>query len=259
MSSSRTYVLIHFQSTAGGFRKRIEMLLQVLQQRCHVERAETLWAFLRVLCGRRRGSQRMVALIYGSLMAPCVVLLRLRWRDMPVYYMVRGDEATYAIERGRPIRAYVAVICQKILRLLECYFVFVSEDLRAVCESRLGPIRRAGILPNSIGRRLPAIRRWNGRIALVGDFGTVKNTEWAIENLSGGKYEGHLYGARTLPEKWRRSWLINHGIVADLTEELTKQPALLLLPYVDAGFPNVIVEALQAGCPIVVHDRFPFR
>ena len=192
-------------------------------------------------------------------MAPCVVLLRLRWRDAPVYYMVRGDEATYAMKSGRPIRAYGAVLCQKILKLLGCYFVFVCDDLRVVFEKRLGPIERAAMLPNSIGRRLPATKPCNGRIAIVGDFGTVKNTEWAIENLSSGKYKVHLYGARKLPEKWRRSWLVNHGVVADLTEELKKQPALLLLPYVDAGFPNVIVEALQAGCPVVVHDRFPFQ
>ena len=36
-------------------------------------------------------------------------------------------------------------------------------------------------------------------------------------------------------------------------------PALVILPYIDAGFPNVVIEALLAGCPVTVHDKFPFR
>ncbi len=122
-----------------------------------------------------------------------------------------------------------------------------------------GTFKNCSVLPNTIGRPMPSIRRFEGRVALVGDFGTVKNTEWALQRLSHGKYEVDLYGSREVPDEWRRPWLTCRGVVANLTQELAQRPALVLLPYVDAGFPNVVVEALLAGCPVAGHEEVPFR
>ncbi len=173
--------------------------------------------------------------------------------------MVRGDEATYAKQAGHVAQAHFSLLCQRMLKGLGCHFVFVCEDLRALFEERFGTFKRSSVLPNTIGRPMPTIRGFEGRIALVGDFGTVKNTEWAIQRLSRGEYEVDLYGANSVPDPWQRPWLTCRGVVSNLTEELTRRPALVLLPYVDAGFPNVVVEALLAGCPVAVHEKFPFR
>ncbi|MEN6333943.1 MAG: hypothetical protein ABFE01_06745 [Phycisphaerales bacterium] len=259
MDSKRAYVLVHFWPTAGGFKKRMEMLLEVLARRCRVTRIQGLGAFLGFLWRPQSDENPVSVLVYGSLAALPLIPLRLLHSRVPVYYMIRGDEATYARQAGHAIQARFSLLCQRIMKGLGCHFVFVCEDLRALFEERLGAFKHSSILPNTIGRPMPSIRDFEGRIALVGNFGTVKNTEWAIERLSRGEHEVDLYGADRVPDEWRRPWLNCRGVVADLTRELTQRPALVLLPYVDAGFPNVVVEALLAGCPVAVHERFPFR
>lgn len=259
MDMRKTYVLFHPWPTAGGFKKRMDMLLEVLAKRCRVTKVRTLGAFLRFSWEAGRAADPVSVLVYGSLAAPFLVPLRLAHRHIPVYYMVRGDEATYARQAGHIAQSHLSLWCQRILKGLGCHFVFVCEDLRVLFEERLGAFKNCSVLPNTIGRPMPPIGRFEGRIALVGDFGTVKNTEWAIQRLSRGDYEVDLYGAKEVPDKWRRPWLTCRGVVANLTQELAKRPALVLLPYVDAGFPNVVVEALLGGSPVVVHEKFPFR
>lgn len=259
MDTRRTYVLIHLWPTAGGFKKRMDMLMELLGTKCEVRKVRTLRAFMRFLWDAGRTAGSVSVLVYGSLAAPYLIPFRLMHPRIPVFYMVRGDEVTYAKQAGRTAQAWLSLFCQRILKALGCRFVFVCEDLRALFEERLGPFKNGSVLPNTIGQPMPAIRQFEGRIALVGDFGTVKNTEWAIEQLSGGEYEVDLYGAKEVPDEWRRPWLTCRGVVANLTRELANRPALVLLPYIDAGFPNVVVEALLAGCPVTVHEKFPFR
>ena len=237
----------------------MEMLMDALQKKGTATRIKTIRAFLRLLIGKNIHAQPVSVLIYTSLMAPFIFLMRIARPTIPIYYMVRGDEITYVKRSNRHFRAIVALLFQKSLAMLNCHFVFVCEDLRVRFEQRLGPIRRSFVLPNTLGKRLPEIRPFDGRLALVGDFGTVKNIESAIQNLSDGKFEVHLYGNRTFPEKWRRPWLDAHGFVEDLTSALRRSVSLVVLPFVDAGFPNVVVEALEAGCACVVHREFPFE
>jgi len=173
--------------------------------------------------------------------------------------MVRGDEITYVKQRKRYIRALVAFLFQKLLEVLGCRFVFVCDDLKVLFEKRLGLIRKSCVLPNTLGKRLPDTRPFDGRIALIGDFNTVKNIEWAIQSLSNGKFEVHLYGNRSLPEKWKKPWLHTHGVVENLTSALRQSVSLVILSCFSAGFPNVIIEALEAGCGVVVHREFPFK
>ncbi len=49
MDTRKTYVLIHFWPTAGGFKKRMDMLLKVLAKRCPVTKVQTFGTFLRFL------------------------------------------------------------------------------------------------------------------------------------------------------------------------------------------------------------------
>jgi len=235
------------------------MFVNVLQKEHIVERVETPWAFFILLLSGKLSSRHTTIIIYISLLAPLIAMLKVLRPKLPVYYMVRGDEVTYVKQANRYFRAFVAVILQRLLNTLGCHFVFVCEDLRVLFEKRLGKIRRSSVLPNTIGKPLPEIRPFDGRVSLIGDFDTVKNIEWAIENLSCGKFEVHLYGNRKLLEKWQRPWLHAHGVVKNLTSALRQSASLVVLSYIDAGFPNVVIEAQQAGCAVVLHREFPFK
>lgn len=256
---NKVYCLIHFWKTEGGYHKRMEMFVNVLQKKHAVERVRSPWAFLRSLLGGELSSSHTTIIIYISLLAPLITMLKLLRPNLPVYYMVRGDEITYVKHDRRYFRAFVAVILQRLLNVLDCHFVFVSEELRVLFEKRLAKIRRSSVLPNTIGKPLPEIRPFDGRVALIGDFNTVKNIEWVIENLSDYKHEVHLYGNTTLPRKWERPWLHTHGVVKDITSALRHSASLVVLSCISAGFPNVLVEAFEAGCSVVVHRDFPFK
>jgi len=255
----KRYVIIHFWRTYGGFHKRIEMLIDVLRKKSTVERIKTPVAFVRFLMKRSQPEKSVYVLIYTSLMAPFILALRLLRPSLPIYYMVRGDEVTYVKYANRHFRAFVALLFQKLLLILRCHFIFVCEDLRVLFEKRFGNIKKASILPNTLGKPLPDTRPFDGRMALVGDFDSVKAIERAIKKLSSGKFEVHIYGNKTLPEKWQRSWLHVHGVVNDLSLCLRTDCSLVILPDSSAGFPNVIVEALEAGCGVIVHREFPFQ
>ncbi|KPK84461.1 MAG: hypothetical protein AMJ81_05415 [Phycisphaerae bacterium SM23_33] len=253
-----TYAIVHFWPLGGGFRKRMEMLTGALGSKGRVLRIRTLEAMLRLARSRRLRAGQVAVLVYTSLLAPMVALLRLIRPAAPVYYMVRGDEITCARYAGRRLRAWVAGRFQKMLAAVGCRFVFASEDLQQAFLERLGAIARRCVLPNTLGRPLPPIRPFDGRVALVGDFGSVKNIEAVLAGLSGGEFHVHLYGNRSLPPQWARPWLHSHGPVEDVPARL-RDCTLLVLSSLSEGFPNVLVEALQAGCGVVAHRDFPFR
>jgi len=192
---------------------------------------------------------------------PFIALLKWARPGLPVYYLVRGDEITFATHDKRYVRALLAYLFQVGIARLDCTIVFVSTDLQRLFRERYGDqiMLKSRVLPNTIGRSLPPTRAFDGRIGLVGDFHTVKNIEWVIEHLEGGRFTVHLYGNTTLPERWERSWLHAHGVVADLTHSLWESCSLVIFADTSAGFPNVLIEALLAGCSVVVHQEFPFR
>jgi len=235
------------------------MLIDVLRKQGTVQRVKTQASFIRFLTKRDVPAKSVHVLVYSSLVAPHVLALRLLRPGIPIYYMIRGDEITYVKHSKRHFRAVVALLFQKLLVLVKCHFVFVCEDLRVLFEKRLGPIKKHSVLPNTLGKHLPPTRPFDGRLGLIGDFATVKNIEWTIEQLHSGRFEVHLYGNRTLPEKWQRSWLCAHGFVKNLASVFRRSVSLIVLSYVDAGFPNVVIEALEAGCGCVVHTEFPFE
>lgn len=235
------------------------MLVKALQARGTVVRIMSFSQLARNVIGRKIGKESQRILIYTSLMAPFVAVLKLLKPSIPVVYMVRGDEISFVQRHGRRLRARVALWFQKLLARLGCHFVFVCEDLLALFEERMGKITNASVLPNTLGKPVPAVRPFDGRVGLIGHFDSVKNIEWAIQNLSGGRFEVHLFGNYTYPEEWHRPWLQSHGFVQDLRSQLRDKCSLVVLSYVDAGFPNVVLDALEAGCGVVVHDRFPFK
>lgn len=253
------FALVHFWPTGGGFRKRMEMLANILTKHATLDRIPTLRDFIAKLFNGYFQDDRTSILFYTSLMAPFILVLRLFSRKTRVFYMVRADEITSAKYDKRYFRALIAFCFQWLLNKLHCHFVFVSDDVRTLFQKRYGKIKKYSVLPNTLGRHIPPNRIFDGRVALVGDFKTVKNIEWALHHLSGGHHDVHLFGNRSLPSEWQKPWLHSHGIVDNLISELENHCTLVLFPDTSAGFPNVLVEALEAGCSVLVHRSFPFR
>lgn len=101
----------------------------------------------------------------------------------------------------------------------------------------------------------------------------MKNLEGALEALAGlrGDVRFHIYGPREDRVYWsaceaivrnlpRNVRVASHGAVAreDVRSTLARHHALLL-PTRGENFGHVILEALLAGCPVVISDRTPWR
>lgn len=251
------YLIVHVGKTEGGFAKRFFMFVNVLSKRCPTYVKRPMSAFLHLISLRIRGRNACV-IVYYDVLAPFIVVMKFLFPRLTLVYMVRGDQVSWARFQGRKVRAWVAYIFQKWMHRLGCVFVFASEDLRITFTERLGPLHRAKVLPNTVGHPLPPSRPFDGRIAVIGDFKTVKNIEYVLNSLCVGRYHVDLFGNTSLPEKWKRPWLQSHGVVADLPSRL-KHCSLVVLSSISEGFPNVVVEALEAGCCIVVPKGSPFR
>lgn len=234
------------------------MVAEALASLGRVQRVDSAWGLARMLGGRELWSGQMAILIYTSLLAPLAAALRFLIPGIVICYMVRGDEISYARHGGRPVRAWIALAFQRMLAACGCRFVFASEDLCEVFRGRLGPLGGSSVLPNTLGRVLGPTRAFDGEVAVVGEFGSVKNIEPVLEALSDGSFRVHVFGNSTVPRRWIRPWLKSHGRVTDLSEQL-RSCSVVVLNSVSEGFPNVLVEALEAGCAVVVRRGFPFE
>lgn len=251
------YVIVHVGKIVGGFAKRFFMFVDVLGKRYPTYVKKPLPAFWYLMTLRVRGRNACV-IVYYDVLAPFIAVVRFLLPSMTLVYMVRGDQISWAKFQHRKIRAWVAYLFQKLMSKLGCVFVFASEDLHITFTERLGLLNRAKVLPNTVGYPLPPSRPFDGRIAVVGDFKTVKNIEFVLNSLCEGQYHVDLFGNTSLPEKWKCLWLQSHGVVADLSSHL-KHCSLVVLSSVTEGFPNVVIEALEAGCCIVAPEGAPFR
>lgn len=111
------------------------------------------------------------------------------------------------------------------------------------------------------------------RLSFVARIAPVKNLEFAIRLLERieGQIAFDLYGPIETPEYWKRCEALlatlppnvratYHGAVTN--EEVPRILAscdLLLLPTLGENFGHAILEALGAGCPVLLSDQTPWR
>ena len=100
-----------------------------------------------------------------------------------------------------------------------------------------------------------------------------KNLRGALEVLNGVKAEVHfdIYGPLEDAKYWRECETIIDGLPKNIharyagvvapesVHRTLTQYELLLLPTLGENFGHVIVEALVAGCPVVLSDQTPWR
>ena len=191
---------------------------------------------------------------------------------------VRGMLAAGMMQHGTlKKRTFLAV-----MRLVGCYRgvefqATNAEEVRDVA-SWLRPDRPAHLVPN-LPRKAPAaqVRRSKEagvlRLLSVARIAVEKNTLFAIERLKGlqGDIRFDLYGPIYDERYWQQCrtaiaalapniQVVHKGSVApDQVPELFARYHALFMPSQGENFGHTMAEALQAGLPLVISDRTPWR
>lgn len=255
------YKVLHFWPVNGGMGLRFKWIVDELNRRGigeHVHSVTDVFkSIIREISWWREGGNSVI--IFTSLVCPLIVFLKLFFPKLQVVYFVRGDEVLEASSRNRKLRRWIAFSLQYILwRFVKAKHAFVSWDLERLFRERYGSAGVSCVVPNTIGRQLPATRTFDGTVTVVGDFGTVKDIEWALNELSGSEFLVHLYGNSTSVPSCYEKNIISFGVVGDLTEAL-KKSSLLIITSKSEGYPNIVNEALESGCAVALHNEFPFE
>lgn len=257
------YKIIHFWPVSGGLGLRYRMLLGVLEGEKGGGRISVLnnpfTAIRGLLLNGDIWKNGCSLIIFTSLLSPVVFLLKIISPRIRVYYMVRGDEIYEASAKKRKLRVYIAFFFQWCLwRLIKAKHLFVSWDLENLFVNRYGCNGNRTVLPNTTGRSVPPSRFFDGDVAVVGDFCSIKDIEWVLEELDGSEFKINIYGNSDLPAKWKRPGIVAHGHVNNLEKSLANS-TMLIIASNSEGYPNIVNDALLAGCAVMVHDDYPFK
>jgi glycosyltransferase involved in cell wall biosynthesis len=143
----------------------------------------------------------------------------------------------------------------------------------------IGEAARVAVAPDLGSDRLPAPgertakEKGTLRVAYVSRISPKKNLDGAIEMLAqaGGRITFDLYGPVEDAAYWRYCQAAlerlapdvearYHGILPHVrVSEVLRRHDLLLLPTWGENFGHVILEALVAGCPVLISDQTPWR
>lgn len=111
------------------------------------------------------------------------------------------------------------------------------------------------------------------RIAFLSRISPKKNLYGALEIVNGVKTEVQfeMYGPREDADYWKHCQGLLHALPPNIkaryngtvpheqVHSLLAEHDLLLLPTLGENFGHVILEALVAGCPVLISDRTPWR
>lgn len=235
--------------------------------------------------GLRRLLRQDFDLVYlHSVMAPDLALTPLLWllgrRRPPVLIAPRGELMAGALShRPRAKRIYLALLRATGL-LAHARFHAATADEAAAIRAALGPrpVHIAPDLPPPLAAA-PSSPAWSPRapgplrVLFLSRIDPVKNLAFALDVLARSKVEIHfdIVGPvgndavwadcqrrmAQLPPQVQARYLgaVPHAEVAGLYASHD----LLFLPTQGENHGYVVLEALSAGCPVLISDRTPWR
>jgi glycosyltransferase involved in cell wall biosynthesis len=205
--------------------------------------------------------------------------------DRPLLLAPRGECSPGALSLKRFKKlSYLAVARATGLHSRVCWHASTYHealDILAVfgsLNSREPKIRVAPNLP-----RLPNFpiapnlhvpkQRGKARLVYLSRVARMKNLDFALRLLDGlsGKLQFDIYGPLEDTVYWRECRAVigqlpanvevaYHGaVVAERVPEILASAHLCLLPSLSENFGHVILEALSAGCPVLISDQTPWR
>jgi glycosyltransferase involved in cell wall biosynthesis len=155
-----------------------------------------------------------------------------------------------------------------------------SEDEEQLIRTLWGSNAKVAVAGNLPARVLPEdqgepVSKQSGMLhaAFLSRISRKKNLRGALEILKGVKAEVHfdIYGPLEDNEYWKECETTIGGLPSNVharylgvvapesIHRTLAQYELLLLPTLGENFGHVIVEALLAGCPVVLSDQTPWR
>lgn len=210
------------------------------------------------------------------------LLLRLlrRLREKPAILAPRGDLAPGALGiKALKKSAYLRIgnlvgLCDGLI------WHASSEEERQEIERAIKGAKSVCVAPNLIERSLGRVRdrhlrkeAGSARIVFLSRVTTKKNLDLALRWICGvsGRIELDIYGPVEDDRYWRRCQALIYrlptnvravyrGVVAhDQVVDVLAGYHLLMLPTRGENFGHAILEALSAGCPVLVGDATPWR
>lgn len=223
-------------------------------------------------------------LIYlHSLMAPDLTLQPLLWqlgrRRPPLLIAPRGELLPGALaQRPRAKQVYLALLRATGL-LAHAHFHATNADEAAAIRAALGPHRAIHVAPDlpppatAADAGMPARPPGPLRVLFLSRIDPIKNLGFALDVLAeagiavdfdiagpigdDGVWADCQARMRRLPPQVRARYLgaVPHAEVA----ALLAAHDLLFLPTQGENHGYVVLEALSAGCPVLLSDRTPWR
>lgn len=202
----------------------------------------------------------------------------------PVIMAPRGELSIDAVKLKAP-RKRLFLAAARLVRLYrgvvwQASSGFEEADIRSTIGRGAGSspeVVVAGDLaaPPSAAVSRAARQKQPGRLRAVflSRIAPMKNLEGALRMLAGvrGEVTLDVYGPLQDPEYWSRCQAVIASLPAnvrveyrgearhDQVGEIFAAHDLFLFPTLGENFGHVIVEALSAGCPILISDRTPWR
>lgn len=147
--------------------------------------------------------------------------------------------------------------------------LFGARVQRLVVASNL-PVRAAHDLTDLPQRPKPA---GSARVAFLSRIARMKNLDFAVRVLAAvnGDVEFNIYGPMEDKQYWEECLALMNRLPAnvaasyqgevhpDQVRNIFSRHHLLFLPTRGENFGHVILEALQAGCPVLTSDQTPWR
>ncbi len=199
-------------------------------------------------------------------------------RRRPVLLAPRGmlSENALAI---KSVKKRLFLKAARLLRLHEdILWQATSEAEAADIRREFGPRSSIRLAPNlgSPGGQAPCRRRKVAgelRMVFLSRISRMKNLDGALRILAGvkGRVQFHIYGVEDDPDYWRECKALMGALPANIQVEhhgslpheavagTFAENDLLFLPTLGENYGHVIIEAWQAGCPVLISDRTRWR
>jgi glycosyltransferase involved in cell wall biosynthesis len=199
--------------------------------------------------------------------------------DTPVIVAPRGEFSPGALAlKPKKKRMYLSVA--RLLRLSDSVVWQASSELEKMDIMRAVTARSIQVAPNLPTRNMPTVVSQRAqknishlKVVFFARISRKKNLDYALRlfHSAEGTIEFDIYGPLEDMMYWQECQAIISGLPSNVrveykgsveperVNEVLARYHLLLLPTRGENFGHAILEALQAGCPVLISDQTPWR